>query len=70
MSIADNIKRAALGRAPRNYKLISLWMSGDKDAFDAVLVHVFNRDGWYDDGHTIDERRMFLLFVAYSLGAK
>ncbi len=70
MSIADNIKRAALGPTPHLYSMVSDWV-WTRPEFSAVQEFIHDERGdWYRGVHTDDERRMFLLFVAYSLGAK
>lgn len=70
MSIAENIKRAALGRTPRTHPGPAHLAAWD------VPWHAVRE--YCDDSErngllrnlTHSERRMFLLFVAYSLGAK
>ncbi len=72
MSIANNIKRAALGPAPEGALwAVSNWLREDDRARVAVLkiVQGAANKQWYSD-HPEHVRRMFLLFVAYSLGAE
>ncbi len=72
MSIADNIKRAALGPEPVAPVWLDAWLPSYPE-WMAVEFFVPKRSkygGGYLRSLTNDERRMFLLFVAYSLGAK
>ncbi len=69
MSIANNIKRAALGPTPRSSRFLMQWLGGGKE-WDVVWDFLPNGVLAFHNCDSNDERRMFLLFVAYSLGAK
>ncbi len=72
MSIANNIKRAALGPEPVAPVWLDAWLPsyGEWLAVEHFVPKAMKYGGGFLRSLTVDERRMFLLFVAYSLGAK
>lgn len=64
MTTSERIRAAALGPAPKVAPWsIAMWV-GDGDSFRAVRKYVAGACGWYSDGSSETERRMFLLFVS------
>lgn len=72
MSIAENIKRAALGPAPKYPHILRNWIGAGHEWHTAVQAIPYRMRNPFGNLKVLSasERRMFLLFVAYSLGAK
>lgn len=66
MTTADVIRRAAMGKVPRRFRLHALsdWL-GQTPELDVVREYLVRFEDFWEA--TNDERRMFLLFCAEAL---